>query len=152
MVRTLMTASGFPQYGSYYRFPGGAYGNNASYHHLNTLLTTSKEIFQENCINVAFWDIRIPDYCTQADSNQIYDALWANLVGGNTFTCDAAGVITPKPITSPLGGGIILMHDSKMPTVLATEKFLETAKEKGVQVIPLNNVENFSFVGKSCRF
>ncbi|MGZ3790628.1 MAG: hypothetical protein ACXVLQ_19200, partial [Bacteriovorax sp.] len=155
-IRALTTSLGYPKYETYFRFPGGAYGERDDYHHLNVLRSVSYELFRENCINVVFWDDGVPDYCPGATANQIKDGLLANLFGGSSFTCqlnsDGTAVMTPVEIKSSLGGGVIIMHDTHESVSEATELLLQEVASRNMKVIPLNTVSNFMYTGKGCHW
>jgi peptidoglycan/xylan/chitin deacetylase (PgdA/CDA1 family) len=69
----------------YYRFPYGDYGRNNTYHHLNVMKEVSQEIYGDNCINFAFWDIDTADWVKNmlpTDISQTIESLpiWRNSV------------------------------------------------------------------------
>jgi polysaccharide deacetylase 2 family uncharacterized protein YibQ len=43
------------------------------------------------------------------------------------------------------------MHDVHAHSVAAVPMMLEKFKEKGIQVVPLQEVEEFAYNGKECR-
>ena len=53
--------------------------------------------------------------------------------------------------TWPWGGGVILLHDIHDKSIDPTEIFITRAKNEGVQIIPLDQVKEYSFAGKRCK-
>ena len=139
----------------YYRFPYGAYGNgNGGYHHLNTMKKVSQELYGENCINFAFWDIDTSDWVTNMTSDNIVQTLMANLNGGIAYkfkkTNNGYTKVSYK-INRPLEGGVILMHDIHKRTVDATEKFLKKIEGSNIEIVPLDQVKEFEFGNAVCE-
>ena len=56
-LKTIYKNAGHNFKGYFYRFPYAAYGLRKDHHHLNTLKEISQELFGDNCIQFAFWDI-----------------------------------------------------------------------------------------------
>ncbi len=49
-----------------------------------------------------------------------------------------------------MGGGVVLMHDIHKKSVDAVETLLKTFKSNGIEVVPLNEVEEYSYKGREC--
>lgn len=140
----------------YYRFPYGAYGSKTrSYHHLNVMKEVSQELFGDNCINFAFWDIDTVDWLADMSPDDIAQNVMANLTGGTgyDFKKNSNGTYSKVKIniSKPIGGGVVLMHDVHARSVDAVPKILEKFKQNRVEVISLQDVEEFSYHGKECR-
>lgn len=156
MTSTLMEEENALNREVYYRFPYGAYGSKTrAYHHLNVMKDVSKELFGDNCINFVFWDIDTVDWLAQMSPDDIAQNVMANLFGGVGFDFkkQANGTYTKVKIniTKPIGGGVVLMHDVHARSVDSVPKLLEKFKQTGVEVLPLQEVEEFSYHGKECR-
>ncbi|MCR9205146.1 MAG: polysaccharide deacetylase family protein [Halobacteriovoraceae bacterium] len=143
---------------SYYRFPYGAYGKSNGYHHFNVIKELSQEMFSENCINFAFWDIDTSDWVSNMTAQNISQTLFANLDGGKAYrfkTLQGGGRTTyvkePYTIRNPVKGGVVLMHDIHERTVQATEVFLNKAMNRNIEFILLNEVNEFSYNGTQCN-
>ncbi|MFT6070893.1 MAG: peptidoglycan/xylan/chitin deacetylase (PgdA/CDA1 family) [Bacteriovoracaceae bacterium] len=139
----------------YYRFPYGAYGNGrGGYHHLNTMKKVSHDLFGENCINFAFWDIDTSDWVSNMTSDNIVQTLMANLNGGEAYKFKKISNGYTKErytIRRPLAGGVVLMHDIHKRTIDATEKFLEKIKGSNIEIVPLDQVREFEFGNAVCE-
>lgn len=141
----------------YYRFPYGNYGSSSRpYHHLNIMKDVSQELFGNNCINFAFWDIDTVDWLPDMSSDEIATNVLSNIFGGVAYDFKAGTrpgtyVKVKYNITKPLGGGVVLMHDVHTRTVESVPKMLLKFKEKGVQVVALNEVEEYSYAGLECH-
>lgn len=142
----------------YYRFPYGAYGQARGYHHFNVLKDLSLELFNENCINFAFWDIDTSDWVSNMTAKDISKTIFANIDGGQAFrfkTKRRNGRIQyykePYQIKNPMKGGVVLMHDIHERTIDATELFLEKAMQRNIEFILLKDIQEFSFDGKQCQ-
>ena len=70
----------------YYRFPYGAYGMNRAYHHMNAMKEVSQELFGENCLNFAFWDIDTADWVPNVTADDIVGNISAYMEGGKAYT------------------------------------------------------------------
>ncbi len=68
----------------YYRFPYGEYGKSASYHQLDSMVSMSKKLYGENCINYVFWDIDTNDWVSTMKPEQIADNTFNRLPGVST--------------------------------------------------------------------
>lgn len=141
----------------YYRFPYGAYGaRSLSYHHFNVMKDVSQELFGDNCINFAFWDIDSLDWLKPMDQKDIIANVISNVEGGTAYNM-TKGRFSGKSkkdkytISHPIGGGVVLMHDIHARSVDAAEVLLKTLKQKGIEVVPLNEVSEYSYKGKECR-
>lgn len=141
----------------YYRFPYGAYGSgNLSYHHMNVMKEVSKELFGDNCINFAFWDIDSLDWLQPMDKSDVLSNILANIEGGTAYVMKKSkwsGKLKKESykISRPMGGGVVLMHDIHQRSVETVETLLKNFKEKGIEVVPLSEVEEYSYKGKECR-
>jgi peptidoglycan/xylan/chitin deacetylase (PgdA/CDA1 family) len=141
----------------YYRFPYGAYGaKSLSYHHFNVMKEVSQELFGDNCINFAFWDIDSLDWLKPMDQKDIIANVISNVEGGTAYNM-VKGRFSGKSkkdkytISHPMGGGVVLMHDIHARSVDAAEVLLKTLKQKGIEVVNLSDVEEYSYKGKECR-
>ncbi len=143
----------------YYRFPYGDYGRHKKYHHLNVLKDVSQELYNENCINFAFWDIDTADWVKDMTPQNISDNIMAQVFGGVAYRHKAirnsqGQVIDYKKeayqVEEPLGGGVVLMHDIHQRTIESVDIFLKEAKEKGIEIVPLSDAEEFSYENKEC--
>lgn len=140
----------------YYRFPFGAYGSARDFHHFNIMQEVSQEIYGENCINFSFWDIDTVDWLQDMTSQDVFKNIIANIEGGQGFVHKKKrwrrGYKKVKiTIKHPVGGGVILMHDVHAKNVKSTELFLKYAQTHNIEVLPLNEVEEYSYAGKSCE-
>lgn len=134
----------------YYRFPYGAYGGRKDYNHLNVIRELSKALMGDNCIQFAFWDVDTADWVPGMTSAEVAQNIIANNEGGTgiDFTpVKVNGKITyrkvPYQIKNPIGGGVVLEHDIHDLTANAVDLFLTYAKEKGVKIVRLDEVEEF---------
>lgn len=137
----------------YYRFPYGAYGsfkNRYSYHHMNSLLALSQELMGENCIQFAFWDVDTADWVPGMTPQEISQNIVSHFEGGTVVDFEAVKVngrtvYRKKPfhLKNPPGGGVVLQHDIHRSSVLAVDLFLKRAREIGIHVLPLDEVEEF---------
>ena len=129
---------GFHQREMYYRFPYGAYGKHRLYHHMNVLKEVSQELYGENCINFAFWDIDTSDWVSNMTPENVSQNITANMEGGTAYTfkmkTDSRGRSVWRKyaytIRNPIGGGVVLMHDIHDRTVKAVKLILENAVKK----------------------
>lgn len=141
----------------YYRFPYGAYGSGSlSYHHLNVMKEVSEELFGDNCINFAFWDIDSLDWLKPMDQKDVISNILANIEGGTAYNMvksrwTGKAKKDKYTISHPIGGGVVLMHDIHSRSVDTVEVLLKILKEKGIEVVPLNEVSEYSYKGKECR-
>lgn len=140
----------------YYRFPYGAYGSKKlGYHHMNVMKDVSLSLFGDNCINFAFWDIDTVDWLAGMSPDDIVQNVMANIFGGSGFEFikNSNGTYSKLKITinKPVGGGVVLMHDVHARTVDSVPKLLEKFRATGVEVVPLQEVEEYAYKGKECR-
>lgn len=140
---------------AYYRFPFGAYARgNGGYHHFNTMKNLSNELFGENCINFAFWDIDTSDWVQDMTADNIVETLKSNLRGGRAWRFIQSGRSYQKQayqISDPVDGGVVLMHDIHAKTGVAVEKFLASAEARDVKFITLPEIEEFAYGDLSCQ-
>jgi len=159
LIETLKQEYGSDQISSYYRFPYGAYGKNKLYHHFNVMKKVSDIIYGENCINFAFWDIDTSDWVPTITAKQIASNIMAHVKGGTAYRHKVKRTIFGSTkykikkykIKYPFGGGVALLHDIHERSIEATKIFIKEAKRRGVQIIPLNEVEEYSYKNKSCQ-
>ncbi|MBC7427149.1 MAG: polysaccharide deacetylase family protein [Bacteriovorax sp.] len=153
----IMEETGTPNTEMYYRFPYGAYGSSKlNYNHMNDIKEISEELYGDNCINFTFWDIDSLDWLKPMDNGDVISNIMANLVGGTAYNMvkskwSGKSKKEKYEIKHPMGGGVILMHDIHSRTVDLMETLLRNFKEKGIQVVPLNEVQEYSYKGKECR-
>jgi peptidoglycan/xylan/chitin deacetylase (PgdA/CDA1 family) len=139
----------------YYRFPYGAYGSKSrSYHHLNVMKSVSQDLFADNCINFAFWDIDTVDWLPDMSSAEIAQNVMANIIGGTGYDfkrkSNGGYQKVKKTISKPLGGGVVLMHDVHSRTVKSIEILLKKLRENNVEIVQLRDVKEYSYNGKQC--
>ncbi len=141
----------------YYRFPYGAYGSGSlSFHHFNVMKEVSQELFGDNCINFAFWDIDSLDWLKPMDQSDVISNVLANIEGGTAYNM-VKGRFSGKPkkdkytISRPIGGGVVLMHDIHSRSVDTVETMLKVFVQKGIEVVPLNEVSEYAYKGRECR-
>ena len=142
----------------YYRFPYGAYGLNEAYHHMNVMKQVSDELYGENCINFAFWDIDTLDWVPVFKSSHVAQNVLANMRGGRAYSYKRKRTISGKKkyylvkykVRRPNKGGVVLMHDIQKRTIKATETILKYAKKYKWKIIPLSDVKEFSYGNKTC--
>lgn len=141
----------------YYRFPYGEYGSGKlDYHHFNVMKEVSDKIFQENCINFAFWDIDSLDWLAPMSEKDIVSNVMAHLDGGKAYNMKK-GRFSGKykkdayEITRPYGGGVVLMHDIHEKSVMALEQLLPKLLDAGYSIVPIKEIQEFRFGDKSCQ-
>lgn len=141
----------------YYRFPYGDYGKRSDYHHMNSLLSLSKELMGDNCIQFAFWDVDTVDWLAGMSASEIAQNIIAHNEGGRAIDFKRVtvnGRVTYRKkayqISHPPAGGVVLQHDIHRNSVLATEIFLDYAKQNGVKIVRLDEVEEFRIL-RDCR-
>lgn len=155
-IEDLTDEMGYDQKEMYYRFPYGAFakGLKTKYHHLNTMKVVSDEVYGENCINYAMWDIDTIDWVEDMTPQKIAQNIKASIEGGTYYVHakrDGEWVSTPKTMTSPKGGGVVLLHDVKSKDIKALDIFLKYAQENSVEVVPLSNIDTYRFDSKVCQ-
>lgn len=134
----------------FYRFPYAAYGHREDHHQFNSLKEISNDLFGDNCIQFAFWDIDSGDWIPGMTGQEVFANFKANIEGGRFITYKTVrqnGKLTqikvPTTITSPLGGGVVLQHDVQSSTVSGLSLFLNYAKSQGLKTVRLDEVEEF---------
>lgn len=159
MIESLKRKYNSDQVSSFYRFPYGAYGQNKLYHHFNVMKDVSNIIYGENCINFAFWDIDTGDWLAQMSPEQISQNIIAHVKGGTayrhvvkrTIFGNTKYQVKKYKIKNPIGGGVALLHDIHERSIEATEIFIKKAKKMNIEIVPLDEVDEFSYKNKSCR-
>lgn len=141
----------------YYRFPYGEYGSGKlDYHHFNVMKEVSDKVFQENCINFAFWDIDSLDWLAPMSEKDIVSNVMAHLDGGKAYNMKK-GRFSGKykkdayEISRPYGGGVVLMHDIHEKSVMALEKLLPRLLDAGYAITPIKEIQEFRFGDKACQ-
>ena len=145
----------------YYRFPYGAYGMSKAYHHMNAMKEVSQELYGENCINFAFWDIDTADWVPNITASDVAQGIRAHMEGGIAFTHKKVTLSNGKttyrksgfriPKEKAIGGGVVLMHDIHAKNIESTRLILKEAKEKGWEIVPLNEVKEYMYSAeKTC--
>ena len=131
----------------YYRYPYGAYGGRTEYHHMNALQDVSRELFGDNCIQFAFWDVDTVDWLPGITSAEVAQNIIAWNEGGRAvdFVKKPDGTFSKKPytVTNPTAGGVVLNHDIHVNTPGAIDIFLKYAVNNGVKIVRLDEVEEF---------
>lgn len=131
----------------YYRYPYGAYGGRSDYHHMNALQEVSQELFGDNCIQFAFWDVDTVDWLPGITSAEVAQNIIAWNEGGRAidFVKKPNGTFGKKPYTvsDPIQGGVVLNHDIHATTPAAIDTFLAYAGKSGVKIERLDDVEEF---------
>lgn len=138
----------------YYRFPYGAYAGRSEYHHMNALQDVSRELFGDNCIQFAFWDVDTVDWLKGMTSQEIAQNIISHNEGGRAIRHfrkpDNTFVKQTYQISQPPAGGVILNHDVHTPTPGAIDLFLKYAEARAVKVVRIDEVEEFR-VNKHCQ-
>ena len=150
---------GIPFSSIYYRYPYAAYGTRSDYHHMNALKAVSRDLFGDNCIQFAFWDVDTVDWLEGMTPQDVFQNLVAHEEGGLYWDFeivrDAQGRTSyrkvQKTITNPTRGGVILQHDIQQRTLEGTRLFLEYAKNNGIKLTTLPEIEEFRIL-RECRF
>jgi peptidoglycan/xylan/chitin deacetylase (PgdA/CDA1 family) len=136
----------------YYRFPYGNYGTRSDYHHINALKEVSQELMGDNCINMAFWDVDTADWVPGMTSSEVANNIIAYNEGGTITDFKKVGkdyIKNPIQLKTPPKGGVILQHDVHENSAEATDLFLQYAKNNGLKVLRLDEIEEFK-ITKSC--
>lgn len=156
-IETILEETKTPHRQIYYRFPYGAYGSRSlNYHHFNVMKEVSKELFGDNCINFVFWDIDSLDWLKPMDQSDVISNVLANIEGGTAYNMKR-GRISGKAkkdkytIKHPMGGGVVLMHDIHARSVSAVEPLLKSFKDKGIEVVSLDDVEEYKPQAAECK-
>ena len=137
----------------YYRFPYGAYGTRKDYHSINALKEVSQELLGDNCIHMVFWDVDTADWVPGMTSDEVSQNIIAHNEGGKFIDFKKVGstyVKNPVTIKNPPAGGVVLQHDVHEVNIEATDKFLTYAKERLLDIVPLDSVEEFK-ITKNCK-
>lgn len=138
----------------YYRYPYGAYGARSEYHHMNALQDVSRELFGENCIQFAFWDVDTVDWLGGMTSQEIAQNIIAHNEGGKAIRHfkkpDNTFIKQTYQISNPPAGGVILNHDVHSATPASIDLFLNYAQARSVKVVRIDEVEEFR-VNKHCQ-
>ena len=154
-MNSVFEKAGTVQNEVYYRFPFGAYGRSSKYHHFNALRELSEQIYGENCINFAFWSVDSSDWVAGMTGNEVYENVMASFDGGvMTDFVNVHGKYEKQrrnayhdEITK---GGVILFHDVHTPSIDALPRILETFQKRGIEVVPMNSVQEYNFGNKQC--
>ncbi len=136
----------------YYRFPYGAYGTRTDYHHINVLRELSQELLGDNCIHMVFWDVDTADWVPGMTPAEVAGNIRANYEGGTAIDFKLVNgkyVKVPYTIKDAIGGGVVLQHDIQLPSLKAADLFLTYAKQRGIDVVPLEEIEEFK-ITKHC--
>ena len=154
--------------GVYFRYPYGAKQSvsvkrkvkKSSY---DVMQEVGQELYGENCISYAFWDIDTIDWALRS-SDKIFQNVVAQLEGtlndpngGKGFSwkrdrTTGKSRVHKEQYNHGLEGGIILMHDKgKKYAINATEKIIDWSKENGYSIIHLSDVDGFNFDDRKCR-
>lgn len=158
LLEELKKKFGSNQISSYYRFPYGAYGKNKLYHHFNAMKEVSQKLYNENCINFSFWDVDTSDWVPTITAEQISQNIMAHIKGGTAYRHHVKRTIFGNvkykmkkyKIKYPIGGGVVLMHDIHERSIKASEIFIREAKKNNIQIVPLNEVKEYSYSEKTC--
>ena len=137
----------------YYRFPYGEYGTRSDYHHINALKEVSRELMGENCINMAFWDVDTADWVPGMTGEEIANNMIVHYQGGTLIDFIKVGdtyIKNPVFLNHPPGGGVILQHDIHQASIQGTDLFIQYAKDRGLHLPRLDEVEEFR-ITKNCR-
>lgn len=137
----------------YYRFPYGDYGTRNDYHHINALKEVSQELFGDNCIHMAFWDVDTSDWVPGMTPEEVSGNIIAHNEGGTYINFKKQGntyVKVPMEIKNPVSGGVVLQHDVQEPSVKGLELFLKYALERGIRLPRIDEVEEFR-ITKNCK-
>lgn len=142
----------------YYRFPYAAYGTRKDHHHMNTLKEISQELMGDNCIHFAFWDIDSGDWIPKMTADEVAQNLISTNEGGRFITYKtmrpagkpAYQIKQYMELKNPMSGGVVLQHDIQLSSVEGTRKFLQYAQERNLEIVRLDEVEEFA-ITKDCR-
>lgn len=146
--------AGHPFHNIYFRFPYGEYGGNAQYHHMNAMQEVSQELFGDNCIQFVFWDVDTADWVQAMTSQDIFTTMKANQIGGRYYDFQLQNGTynrVARTMNNPLKGGVILQHDVHEKNIEATRLYIDWAKNNGVDLVTLPEIEEFQVL-RECRF
>jgi peptidoglycan/xylan/chitin deacetylase (PgdA/CDA1 family) len=144
--------AGHPFTKHYYRFPYGEYGTRPDYHHINALKEVSQELMGDNCIHMAFWDVDTADWVPGMTAKEVSNNIIAHNDGGTFIDFKLVNgkyVKNPIPLRNPPAGGVVLQHDVHEVTAQATDLFLQYAKDRGLLLPRIDEVEEFR-ITKNC--
>ena len=158
-LREVYKAAGKDFEAFYFRYPYGGYGRRADYHHMDAMQEVSQELFGDNCIQFAFWDIDTADWVGDMTSADIAQTLKAQHEGGRFYEFEEYVTQNGKKAfrklarstSRPLKGGVILQHDVHEKNIEATRLYLEYAGQMGLRIDLLPAIEEFE-IRPSCRF
>lgn len=158
-LKSVYERAGHDWNGYYYRFPYAAYGTRSEYHHMNSLQAVSNQLFGDNCLQFAFWDVDSNDWVPSMTPEDIFQTLRAHNEGGRYFgfrtVRNSQGQVTyvkvPQEMTNPPQGGVILMHDIHERTLEGTRLFLEYVKKEGLKITSLPEIQEYA-IQRECRF
>ena len=137
----------------YYRFPYGDYGTRSDYHHINALKEVSQELFGENCIHMAFWDVDTSDWVPGMTGEEVAQNIIAHNEGGTYIDFKKVGntyVKNPVQLKNPPAGGVVLQHDVQEPSIKGLELFIKYAQARGLHLPRIDEVEEFK-ITKQCK-
>lgn len=137
----------------YYRFSYDDYVTRTDYHHLNALKEVSQELFKDNCIFMPFWDVDTSDWVPGMTPEEVAQNMIAFNEGGTYIDFKKVSntyVKVPTVVKNPSAGGVILHHDVQGPSVKGLELFIQYALARGINLLPLDEVEEFRNV-KNCK-
>lgn len=137
----------------YYRFPYGDYGTREDYHHINALKEVSRELMGDNCIHMAFWDVDTADWVPGMTADEVAGNIIAHNQGGTYVGFKKVGttfVKHPVELKNPPAGGVVLQHDVHEVNIQATDLFLQHARDRGLRIVRLDEVEEF-LITKNCQ-
>lgn len=142
---------------AYFRFPYAEYGKRKDYHHINIIKRVSKRLFKENCIHFVFWDIDSADWVKTLTQKELMQNITVAQTGGKytSFSfkeVNGKKIIVKKPSYKkvPTQGGVILFHDVQEKTKRSMGKILRYFKENQLEIVPLDDVEEFSYSNTGC--
>lgn len=137
----------------YYRFPYGDYGTRKDYHHINALKEVSQELLGDNCIHMAFWDVDTSDWVPGMTGADVAQNIIAHNEGGTYIgfkKVNGVYVKNPVQLKNPPAGGVVLQHDVQEPSIKGLDLFLTYAKERGLNLPRIDEVEEFQ-ITKNCK-
>ncbi len=158
-LKAFYDEAGLPMRELYYRYPYAAYGARSDYHHMNALQSLSQELFGDNCLQFAFWDVDTVDWLAGMTPEDILQNLRAHEEGGAYWDFeairDAQGRTSyrkvQRELTHPPRGGVVLMHDIHPRTLAGTRLFLQHARDAGLALTTLPEIDEFRVL-RECRF
>lgn len=150
---------GIPFNKIYYRYPYGAYAGRSDFHQMNALKTVSQELFGDNCIQFAFWDVDSADWVVDMTSSDVAQTILAHHTGGAYYEFESYRDSSNrllyrkvlKHLALPPRGGVVLQHDIHEKNILATRRYLQMAKEIGIKLVELPEIKEYEIL-RECRF